>query len=61
MISIKKNKWNLVARAPDMNAIDSKCVYRTKLKSSGSIELLKARLIVEGYSQISGFDFDETF
>lgn len=35
--------------------------YRTKLKSDGSIKMFKARLVAQGYSQISGLDFDEIF
>lgn len=33
----------------------------TNLKSNGSIERLKARLVAQGYPHISGIDFDEAF
>ena len=42
-------------------AIGVKWVYRTKLNPDGSINKHKARLVVEGYAQMFGVDFSETF
>lgn len=59
--ALPKNDTCLVPRTSDMNVMESKWVIQSKPQSDGSIERLKACLVAEGYSQISGLDFDETF
>uniref|UniRef100_A0A2N9FN63 Reverse transcriptase Ty1/copia-type domain-containing protein n=1 Tax=Fagus sylvatica TaxID=28930 RepID=A0A2N9FN63_FAGSY len=44
-----------------MNIVGSRWVFKTKLKSDGSIERFKARLVAKGYNQLEGLDFHETF
>ncbi|EOY33038.1 Uncharacterized protein TCM_041046 [Theobroma cacao] len=41
--------------------ISVKWIFRTKLNSDGSINKLKAKLVVRGFSQVHGVDFFETF
>lgn len=36
-------------------------MFKTKLKSYGTIDRYKARLVAKGYSQLEGIDFEETF
>ena len=36
-------------------------MYRTKLKSDGNVEKYKARLVVKGYKQEYGVDYEEIF
>lgn len=53
--------WDLVSRPPGTNIVGSKWVFRTKFHSDGSVERHKARLIAQGFTQVSGFDFLYTF
>uniref|UniRef100_A0A2N9HMZ2 Integrase catalytic domain-containing protein n=1 Tax=Fagus sylvatica TaxID=28930 RepID=A0A2N9HMZ2_FAGSY len=60
--ALHQNKtWSLVPRQADMNIVGSRWVFKTKLKSDGSIERFKARLVAKGYNQLEGLDFHETF
>ena len=38
-----------------------KCVYKTKRNIEGKIDRHKARLVVKGYKQYHGRDYEETF
>ncbi|XP_074300694.1 uncharacterized protein LOC141631996 [Silene latifolia] len=53
--------WELTDLPPDKKAIGCCWVYKIKYKSNGSIERLKARLVVFGNHQIEGLDYGETF
>ena len=44
-----------------MVSSSSRWVFKTKLKSDGSIERFKARLVAKGYNQLESLDFHETF
>lgn len=52
---------NLVPRHEDKNVIGSKWIFKNKVHEHGNIVRNKAGLVVQGYSQIEGIDFDETF
>ncbi|KAK2459144.1 putative mitochondrial protein [Trifolium repens] len=53
--------WDLVPRPEDVNVIRTKWVYKNKSDENGTITRNKARLVAQGYTQIEGLDFDETF
>ena len=57
------NFWELVKR-PDPrkhNIIGTKWIYRNKQDENGLVVRNKARLVAQGYTQVEGIDFDETF
>lgn len=53
--------WELVPPPSDRKVINSKWVFKCKLKENGLIERYKARLVAQGYSQRQGLDYEETF
>ena len=57
----ENDTFEIVELPSDRKAIGSKWVYKIKYKSSGEIDRFKARLVVQGFSQKEGVDFDETF
>ena len=60
--AIEKSKtWELVDLPEGKEAIGVKWVYKTKSNAEGKIERHKARLVVKGYKQQQGRDYDETF
>lgn len=44
-----------------MNIVGCKWVFKTKLKSDGSLERLKAHLVAKAFNQVEGVYFSETF
>eukprot|EP00253_Pinus_taeda_P023909 PITA_23909 len=60
--AIEKSKtWELVDLPEGKKAIGVKWVYKTKSNAEGKIDRHKARLVVKGYKQQQGKDYDETF
>jgi hypothetical protein len=53
--------WNLVPRPIDHNIIGTKWIFKNKSNEHGTVIRNKARLVAQGYTQIEGVDFDETF
>ena len=43
------------------NAIGLEWVFRTKYNAHGAVHKYKARLVIKGYAQQQGVDFDEMF
>jgi len=53
--------WTLVSQSDSMNVIGTKWIFRNKLDEVGVITRNKARLVVKGYNQEEGINYDETF
>ncbi|GMP75039.1 hypothetical protein CsSME_00032259 [Camellia sinensis var. sinensis] len=58
----ERNKvWTLVPRPRDMNVIGTKWIFKNKSDENGTVVRNKARLVAQGYTQVEGVDYDETF
>jgi hypothetical protein len=59
--NFKRNKmWYLVER-PKQNIVGTKWMFCSKQDEHGVVTRNKARLVVKGYSQVEGLNFEETF
>jgi hypothetical protein len=62
MESMKINQvWDLVDLPSGRRSIGNKWVLKIKRKADGSIERYKARLVVKGYTQEEGIDYEDSF
>jgi hypothetical protein len=57
---MRNEVWHLVPR-PNQNVVGTKWVFCSKQDEHGLVTRNKARLVAEGYSQVDGLDFDETY
>ena len=53
--------WEIVDLLKEKKAVGWKWVFIVKCKPDGSIERYKARLVTQGFTQIYGIDYQETF
>ena len=56
----KNHTWDLVTLPPGKFVVGYKWIYKIKTRSDGSIEHYKARLVVKGFTQKYGIDYEET-
>lgn len=57
----RNNVWESIPIPEDRNVIGTKWIYENKSDENGNLTRNKVRLVTEGYTQIEGVDFDETF
>jgi hypothetical protein len=55
------NTRTLCPRPPHHNVIRNKWVFKMKRKADGNVERFKARLVANGFDQMNGVDYTETF
>jgi hypothetical protein len=53
--------WKLVDPPPGTNIVGSKWVFRAKKDAAGNVVRYKARLVAQGYSQVPGVDYFDTY
>ena len=53
--------WELVKLPKKCKSIGVKWIYKIKRENSGEITRYKAQLVVKGFSQVRGVDFEEVF
>ena len=52
--------WTLMKR-PNTSVIGTKWVFRNKQDENGVVTRNKARLVAQGFTQVEGVDFEETY
>ncbi|PNX63507.1 putative gag-pol polyprotein, partial [Trifolium pratense] len=57
----RNDVWDLVPRPNYVNVIGTKWVFKNKSDENCVVTRNKARLVAQGYTQVEGLDFDETF
>jgi hypothetical protein len=62
MDSIMSNKtWEVIERPYGCKPIESRWVFKKKLRPNGTIKRYKVSLVIKGYSQKEGEDFFDTY
>jgi hypothetical protein len=57
----RNDVWTLVSHPAEQNIIGTKWIFKNKTDEHGTMVRNKARLVAQGYTQVEGVDFDETF
>ena len=58
---IRNDVWELVLRPKDTHVIGTKWIFKNKTDKDGEVIRNKSRLVAQGYTQVEGIDFDESF
>ena len=58
---VRNDVWELVPRPKGVNVIGTKWIFKNKSDEHGTIIRNKSRLVAQGYIQVEGANFDETF
>ncbi|CAI7898278.1 unnamed protein product [Closterium sp. NIES-54] len=53
--------WELVKRPRGVNIMKNRWVLTTKYRTDDTVERKKARLVVKGFTQVCGADYDKTY
>jgi histone deacetylase 1/2 len=58
---LRNKTWHLVPPPKGRNIIGCKWVYKVKRRADGNIDRYKAWLVVKGFKQHYGIDYEDTF
>ena len=58
---VRNDVWELVPRPKDTYVIGTKWIFKNKTNEDGEVVWNKSRLMAQGYTQVEGIDFDESF
>ena len=58
---VRNDVWELVPRSKGVNVIGTKWIFKNKSYEHGIVIRNKSRLVAQGYTQVEGIYFDETF
>jgi len=62
LLEFERNKvWSHIETPKDVSVVGLKWVFRNKSDKDGNVVRNKARLVVKGYCQQEGINYDETF
>ena len=62
MGSMYENKvWTLIDLLDDQQAMLNKWIFKKKTDTDSSVTIYKARLVVKGFRQVQGVDYNEIF
>ena len=53
--------WTLVDPPEGIVPIECKWIFKRKISADGKVETYKARLVVKGFRQMQGVDYEENF
>ncbi|KAF3663261.1 putative glucan endo-1,3-beta-glucosidase A-like [Capsicum annuum] len=58
---LSNHTWDLVDLPPENKPLDSKWIFKRKMKTDSTIDKFKARLVVKGFKQKEGLDYIDTY
>src|SRR4051812_6232892 len=58
---LKNNTWEILPLPPNRTTVGCKWIFKIKYDPNNQIIKHKARLVAQGFSQLEGIDFNETF
>ena len=58
---VRNSAWEIFPRPVGKSVVGSRWIYKVKQAADGSVEKYKARFVAQGFSQIEGIEYEETF
>ena len=58
---VRNDVWELAPRPEGVYVIGTKWIFKNKTDKDGEIIRNKSQLVAQGYTQVEGLDFDESF